>query len=142
MSNAANIIAVPSASAKTISQIAGSQPSMRDTITGWSEQLTMVRLLKKIVDRENVNEEREFTCMGMLQPFSAREVAIKPEGQRRWRWYRLHVSAAVDLEPGEEFIMQGFKYKIMSDLPYHRNGYYEYELVQTFTGQDKASGIQ
>lgn len=125
-------LGVASASDRSVQDVASPQPNVRDTVLGWSEMLVLVRLYKKIVNRENVNEEKEFTCMGMVQPFSARDLKVKPEGQRAWKWWMLHTTEQVALKPGEEFILKGTKYKVMSDLPYFRNGYYEYELIETF----------
>jgi hypothetical protein len=122
---------VPSANKVPLSRMTA-QPSMRDTITGWSETITLVRLLKKIVNHENVNERTEFTCQGMIQPFSKRDLLIKPEGQRAWKWWMLHISSSIETPPGAEFEIAGVTYKVMGELPYFRNGFYEYELVQGY----------
>ena len=131
--SSATTLGVPSASQMSVSQVSCAQPNMRDTITGWSEKLVFVLLYKKIVNRENVDERREFTCMGVVQPFSSQGLKIKPEGQRSWKWWMLHVSAAIDLPDGAEFILREIRYKIMSRKPYSRNGYFEYELVESFS---------
>ena len=132
----ANTLAVQSANKRTVSEVTSSQPDMSGTVTGWSEQLVFTKLLKKIVDRESVDERREFTCMGIVQPFSAQGLKIKPEGERSWKWWMLHTTTAVDLQNGEQFVLRGIQYRVMSRKAYFRNGYYEYELVETFSASN------
>jgi hypothetical protein len=45
----------------------------------------------------------------------------------------LHCTIEVDLRPGEKFILNGSTFVNMSDNPYFRNGYFEYQIYQTFS---------
>jgi hypothetical protein len=125
-------LGIANAALRTVGQSSSSQPDVSSALIGWSEPIQMVRVFKHIVDRETVNEEKPFTCSGMIQPFSARELSIKSEGERSWKWYMLHTTPDVDLNTGEEFFVDKIKYKVMGKLPYSRNGYVQYELIQTY----------
>ena len=113
-------------------QAASPLPRMATTILGWFRPLALVRRITQIVDREAVITEVKQSCLGVVQPLSNRELVMKPEGQRSWKWNMLHTSTNIELSPGEDFSINGKNYRVMSDKGYSDYGYVYYELVQDY----------
>jgi len=111
---------------------ASALPSVAATIKGWFRPLTLIRKITQLVDREAVISEVPLRCMGVIQPLTNRELVMKPEGQRAWRWNMLHTSSDVQLNPGEDFSVNGKNYRVMSDKGYSEYGYIYYEVVQDY----------
>lgn len=122
------------ANQRSVQDAATAMPSMRSTITGWFQTLILSRVRKKIVDRESVEAVWKQQCFGVLQPFSPRQLSIKPEGERAWIWVMLHTTSDVDLQPDEEFFIKDVRYRVMSTNNYNDYGYVQYELVQDYQG--------
>lgn len=123
------------ASTRTVQDAATLLPQMGGTLLGWFRPLDLVMVTKKTVNFELVESEEPLTCQGVIQPFSARELKIKPEGERSWAWQMLHTTIDVNLPNDSIFVFKGLKYRVMSELPYSDYGYRQYELVQGY--QDK-----
>lgn len=67
-------------------------------------------------------------------PFSARQLEIKPEGQRSWAWYRLLMLTNITLKTDDRFVMDGVKYRVMRTSNYSEYGYNEYDVVEDYNG--------
>ena len=107
-------------------------PSMGNAISAWFRPLDLVRRITQLRDREAVISEVPLRCMGVIQPLMGRELVMKPEGQRAWNWNMLHTSSDVSLNPGEDFTVNGKKYRVMSDKGYSDFGFIYYEIVQDY----------
>jgi hypothetical protein len=125
-------VGIPSANRFSISEGAVQLPNMSMTVRGWFRPLTLTRVLKTITDFEIVEARIELFCHGVIQPFGARELKIKPEGQRSWGWKMLHTTSEVTLRNDEEFTYQGSRYRVMSQQSFQDYGYNTYELVQDY----------
>ena len=122
------------ANRRSVQEAASVLPSLRSTIAGWFQPLILSRVTKTIVDREVKEVARVQQCFGVIQPFSPRQLTIKPEGQRSWIWKMLHTTPDVNLNPDEEFTIRGTRYRVMSQNGYDEYGYIQYELVQDYQG--------
>lgn len=59
-------------------------PRVQTTLYGWFQRLVLTIVNKSIKDYEVVEVQRKLECLGVIQPFSARELKVKPEGERSW----------------------------------------------------------
>lgn len=71
---------------------------------------------------------------GVIQPLSAQEVAIKPEGQRTWKWYMLHCLPDLILKPDDTVTYRNEKYRVMGKEDFSDFGFLYYELCQDYSG--------
>ena len=110
-------------------------PRVQTTLCGWFQRLVLTIVNKSIKDYEVVEVQRKMECLGVIQPFSARELKIKPEGERSWGWKMLHTTLDVDLRPDDEFYVGATRYRVMSKFGYPEYGYNQYELIQDFQPQ-------
>ena len=105
---------------------------MRSAIRGWFRPITLVRVMTSIVDMEAKQARVEQECSGLVQPFGAQQLRLKPEGERSWNWVMLHVTPDVVLRNGEEFEIRGTRYRVMSNNGWSDFGYISYELVEGY----------
>ena len=115
-----------------VNEAAYTLPQVRTTLNGWFQKLILTVVNKNMVNHEIVEVQRKLECFGVIQPFSARELKIKPEGERSWGWTMLHTTSDVDLRPDDEFYVGSTRYRVMSKFGYQKYGYNQYELIQDF----------
>jgi len=123
---------IVSANKVPVTQAAYTLPQVRGTMTGWFQRLILTVVNKSIVDQEVKEVQRKLECIGVIQPFSARELRVKPEGERTWGWKMLHTTPDVNLRPDDEFYIGPTRYRVMSKFGYPEYGYNQYELIQDF----------
>lgn len=118
---------------KNILEAATSTPSMRSALIGWNRPILIELITTKINDlgiAEKVS--RPISTTGTLQPMRPREVALKPEGFRAWRWFCLHTTNEIGLKPEDRVVRKGIPYRVMSSMGYEDYGFFKYELVQDY----------
>lgn len=126
-----NAIIIP-ANRRTVSESAGSLPNMAGTLNGWMRPLK-VGIVTKTQENFQVKESvRNFESAGVIQPFSPRQLAIKPEGERSWKWVMLHCVASLKMTTDDAPIINGVRYRVMGVFPYGDYGFLQYELVQDY----------
>jgi hypothetical protein len=66
---------------------------------------------------------------GTLQPVTTQRLLIKPEGERRWKWFQLWTQKELSL--GDSVIAyDGKTYKVMSKDDWSQAGYFSYEITE------------
>jgi hypothetical protein len=71
---------------------------------------------------------------GVIQPFTERQLSLKPEGERAWSWFWLHADPVVTLEIDDVVLFKGVQTRVMAKKDYALYGYVEYHLVQDWQG--------
>lgn len=109
-------------------------PNMSNTLNGWEVPVIADYVYQeRNVDGEITDLSKEMRIKGVLQPLKAEEVQLKPEGQRSWVWYQLHVKSSYDLLYTEQVVkVNNLKYRVMAVKNYDLYGYVEYHLVRDF----------
>jgi hypothetical protein len=73
-------------------------PNMRDVLRGIGRRVTVQVIKQKTVDHEAVQQGVALSRLSVvLTPMPARKIAIKPEGQRKWKWWTCTSSAQLRL---------------------------------------------
>ena len=110
--------------------LSSGMPNMRNTLSGWENPLTLVKITQNVVDGDVIQTETPINFMGVWQPLRDEQLQFKPEGQRSWSWYWIHAKAGtLNLQTQDKIIFQSKRYKVMSVKDYSLNGYIEYEVV-------------
>jgi hypothetical protein len=126
ISNAANI---------PLNQQMGSVPNMSDTLTDYFQTMTFTKLTKTITGSFEVSEtSNSLSFQGVWEPFTPRQLMMKPEGQRSWQWSTVYAGTSLALIPDEIISYLGKSYRVMSATDYSLYGYMTYELVQDYSG--------
>lgn len=125
---------IRNASDTLLSQNVGTLPNMSEALADYQQPMLFTKVAKTVSGYQNVEDGVAIRFMGVWQPFSARQLSMKPVGERAWKWFMLHAEPNVILQPDEVVIYQGTQYRVMEDNDYVVNGFLEYHLVQDFTG--------
>jgi len=68
------------------------------------------------------------------QPFTERQLLLKPEGQRAWSWFMFHADPSLTVNVDDVVIWKGVQTRIMARKDFAIYGYIEYHAVQDWTG--------
>lgn len=117
-----------------LSQSTGTVPDMSDALLDWFQPMVFTKILKEVINFQNVETPTDVDFMGVWQPLSAQKLMMKPEGQRSWSWFQVHSSPSLQLNPDEVITYQGVQYRVMARYDYSLYAYLEYHLVMDYTG--------
>lgn len=112
----------------------GTLPDVSGAMLDYFQPMTFGVVSKSIVNFQVVEEMVEVTFQGVWQPFTERQLQMKPEGQRDLSWYWLHAEPGLILVPDQVVIYLGKQYRVMTSKDYRLYGYVEYHLVDDYTG--------
>ena len=118
-----------------INQMLNGMPQVDDVLVGWEVTFLVNYSYQIKIDGEFINRSKIAKVKGVLQPLRPEEVELKPEGQRSWTWYQLHVSTEyAQMAPGNVVTINNLNYKVMALKDYSLNGYTEYHLIRDYQG--------
>lgn len=117
-----------------LNQSSGTVPDVSGAMLNWFQKMEF-SVLTKTVENFTVNEAQVvYETKGVIQPMKAEELKIKPEGERSWKWWKLHCLPNLELKTDDVVTYLAVQYRVMSKNDYSLYGYYEYDLVEDFTG--------
>lgn len=117
-----------------LSANSGTVPDMGGALLDWLQPMTFGVVTKTVVNSQVVEVEADTAFRGVIQPFSDRQLMLKPEGQRAWSWYWVHSDPSLVLTVDSTITYLGRQYRVMSLRNYSLYGYREYHLVQDYSG--------
>lgn len=107
-----------------------SMPNVSDAFWDWTTPVQFKLLTTTIADFEVAEVPlNDVTFDGVLEPLTPRKLIVKPENQRRWKWWTIWTTFSI--EPGQ--VIQdpsGSQFRIMSRSDWSNGGHLEYEAVQ------------
>lgn len=113
---------------------AGDVPDVSGTLEQYYQPIVFTRVVKQTIGFQ-VNEiPLSIHFRGVIQPFTDRQLNMKPEGQRAWSWFLLHSDPALKLDVDEIVFWKGGQTRVMALKDFSLYGYLEYHLVQDWTG--------
>lgn len=110
----------------------GTLPNLSGALLNWFQRMTFTKVTKTVVDFQVVEQEDEYTALGVRLPMQPQQVVIKPEGQRSWRWEVVFATPDLILNPDEIIRFGSVKYRVMGKLDWKEYGYLEYHISQDF----------
>lgn len=109
-------------------------PQMQTTIFGLEETIQF-QIVKKTIRGIDVAETPKTPVQipqwfeGSLQPLHPRELLVKPEGERAWKWWTLF--SDMDLEKDWTVTDQhGISYRVMASSDWRNAGFKQYQLIE------------
>lgn len=97
-------------------------------------QNVTVGVMQKVNNQGYTTEIPIYTkTMATREPFTARQLEIKPEGQRAWAWYRMRMLINLVLKTDDRFLLNGIKYRVMRSSNYFEYGYNEYDVIEDYS---------
>lgn len=111
-------------------------PQMSQAFLGWSTKVTLLKVTQTVALGDVTNSLDEISFIGVVQPLGAKQIALKPEGQRAWQWLQIHcVSSDLDLDVNDRIQFCNKIYKVMAKNDYSLNNYIEYHAVEDFENE-------
>lgn len=109
-------------------------PQMKAAFAGWFSTITLTQIAQ-VVNADGYMEEKETNIVfkGVIQPMSAEELMLKPDGQRSFEWLQIHcLAGSLNLKTNDRIVYNTRIYKVMSVKDYSLNNYIQYDIVEDF----------
>jgi hypothetical protein len=125
---------IPNAKDTNLGQNPGTLPDMSGDIANWFQLIVMERITKAVVNFVVQETTEPVLFQGIVQPFSANQLSMKPEGQRAWKWLKIICWANVPLVPDDVVVYEGVQYRVIDLYDWKQYGFREYNIQSDFTG--------
>lgn len=119
---------------KTLDMLGGSLPNVSGALKTWKQKMTFYLITKTSVRYKQKETAVKMDFFGVMQPLSSVSVERKPEGQRDWRWWRLHAEVGTIMKLDDVVIYRDVQYRVRAYTDYRDYGYVEYELTEDYEG--------
>lgn len=113
---------------------AGTVPDVSGALQDWYQLLIFTKVAKIVEGFQVVETPTPINFRGVIQPFTERQLLLKPEGQRAWSWLLMHSDPVLTLQVDDVAVWNGKQTRVMSRKDFGLYGYVEYQLVQDWTG--------
>lgn len=119
---------------RPLNSVAGTVPDVSGALTDWFQPMVFTLVAKLTEAFQVVETPIDYKFRGVIQPFTPRQLLLKPEGERAWTWFTLHSDVSLILQVDDVVTYLGKQTRVMGRKDYSLYGYVEYELVQDWTG--------
>lgn len=109
-------------------------PGACGAVASFLQPLTAKTVTKSTVNYRIVETPTMVNFLGNLQPFTERQLLIKPEGQRAWSWYTLFTDTTLALSLDDVIVIGAVQYRVKSLKDWSAAGYFEYQVIEDWTG--------
>jgi hypothetical protein len=117
---------------KKVSELSSALPDVGAAV----QELLMVVVVEKMQKQQIDGYTQEIPVAihtkVSLQPFTAQQLNIRPEGQRQWRWFTAYTLNNLDLQPDDIIRIKGVRYRIMEKFDWREYGYYRYNVIEDY----------
>lgn len=117
---------------------AGSVPDVSGALQEYFQPLVFTPVTEGVVGFQVQELGNPINFRGVIQPFTERQLELKPEGQRAWSWYTCHADPSLTLDVDDVVVWNGQQTRVMGRKNFRLYGYVEYHLVQDWTGSGPA----
>jgi len=107
-------------------------PQMGQAVAAWMQPLEFTLVGKEIVDHLVVETYISKRSFGVRAPLRPQELALKPEGQRAWRWEQIHALPGLGLAIDDIVVFSDTRYRVMSKQNFSEYGYVLYDICEAF----------
>lgn len=126
---------IMNAANRPINAINGSVPDVSGALFDWFQPMVFTTVVKVNTGFQVVENPCDICFEGVIQPFTERQLMLKPEGERAWTWFLLHAQPTLVLQVDDVVTYFGKQTRVMARKRFELYGYVEYHLVQDWTGQ-------
>lgn len=112
----------------------GTVPDVSGAMQDYFQPMTFETVGKVVNGFQVIETGTSISFQGIIQPFSPRQLLLKPEGQRAWSWYFVHALTGLDLSVDDVMLFHSKQYRVMAKKDETLYGYLEYHLVTDYTG--------
>lgn len=113
---------------------AGTVPDVSGAMQDYFQNMQFDKVIKSASAFQAEETLVPINFRGTEQPFTDRQLLLKPEGQRAWSWFLIHSDPTLTLDVDDVVMWRGKQTRVMSRKSYDLYGFIEYHLVQDWTG--------
>lgn len=125
---------INNASSRAINLQNGTTPDVSGALQDWYQPMVFETVVKTVSGFQVVETPTVYNFQGVIQPFTERQLLLKPEGQRAWTWFLMHSDTSLALQVDDVVNWLGIQTRVMSRGFYGLEGYIVWHLVQDYTG--------
>ena len=119
---------------KPLFSIAGDVPDVSGALQSYYQHMVFERISKVVNGYQVAETGVPINFRGVVQPFTERQLLLKPEGERAWTWLMVHSDPTLKLNVDDIGIFHGMKTRVMSRKNFTLYGFIEYHMVQDWIG--------
>jgi hypothetical protein len=112
----------------------GTVPDVSGALKDYYQPLIFEQLTKTVSGFQVVETTTPIQFRGLIQPFTSRQLMLRPEGERAWTWFTLFSDPVLTLQVDDVVVWNGKQTRVMSRTDFSLYGYVTYSLVQDWTG--------
>lgn len=110
-------------------------PKFGAEFNDWNEIGKFTLVTKAMVDFETQEIGDSVIFSGILYPMKAQQIALKPEGQRAWKWWGLISEKELSVDDVVEY--HDIQYRVFAKTDWsYISGKYLYDLAEAFHDAD------
>ena len=112
----------------------GTVPQMNGALQGWYQPMTFIQI-GKFLDTGFVSEEgNPVNFRGVMMPYKPKQLDLKRQGQRKWKWWQLFCTPELQLNLDDAAKYLNGQFRIYSLEDWHQEGFMKYVLVEDYKG--------
>jgi hypothetical protein len=112
----------------------GTVPDVSGALKDWFQLLTFTPVLKTTTAFQVLEVGNPQNFWGLVTPYTPRNMAILPEGERAWTYLRILAEPVLTLQVDDVIVFLGKQTRIMSRNDFKLEGFVEYKAIQDWTG--------
>jgi hypothetical protein len=113
---------------------AGSIPQMQGALQGWYQPMTFIQI-GKFLDTGFVSEIGTPTNFrGVMMPYKPRQLDLKRQGQRQWKWWALFCTPELQLGIDDAVKYLEGQFRCYSSEDWRIEGFMKYVLIEDYKG--------
>lgn len=125
---------IKNASSVPLSANTGTLPDVSGALNNWLQPMTFFLLIKEIIGLQVVETPTDINFSGVWQPYTFEQLKLLPEGERHWKWFKLHTLTGLSLKTDDVVSYLGENYRVMNKGAYPEYGFWEYDLIKDYVG--------
>lgn len=126
---------IKNAKDRDLEELSASLPDMSDSVRMFFQKMKVYTITKEQVDGYTVETKSCKITDAVKVPLSPETIAVKPEGQRSWKWYSLHCVTDLCLKTDDIVELSLKSYRVQSVSNYSEYGYFEYQIVEDYVDE-------
>ncbi len=112
----------------------GSVPDVSGAMQDYYQSLVFDPVGKVVNGFQVVETGAPISFQGVIQPFTERQLLLKPEGERAWTWLTIYADPVLQLQVDDIVNWNGTQTRIMGRTDFSLYGYMLYHAIQDWTG--------
>ena len=108
----------------------GTVPGMETALEDWYQNIVFIPIVKTVSGFQVVETTSPINFRGMIQPFTPRELQLRPEGERSWSFFKVFAQVSLVLKTDDIILWLNKPTRVMAKTDWSLYSYVEYAVCQ------------